>query len=413
MRNVFYLIAVIITWLSTSQAQTQTRPDGEREKLVGPVQSLRVERVEAPGQPRKTVAAYGYDSRGNLTESVVFGSDGTALSKSVSTYDVQGSKTEQSQYKSKDTLISKTIYSHNSAGLVIEADEYDEKNTLRLKTLFSYDEAGRFIEKRQIRNNELGSKIRYKYNSDGRLSEQVNSNKEGVVQFKAVHLYAPDLIRSEYLLYRNQQAPPVKTMRIRNLKKNSTEIGYYRSSGDTAWKWVFTYDDKDNVSGEEFTNVAAFDKCSYEYVYDSMGNWTKRTTSRWHQADGNLVPRPGETIYRRISYYQQPSSLVGRSIQYSEEQPVERVAGGSLPEMPIKRVAPKYSLLASGGNGATVVVEAIVDEEGNVGSAKAKSGPTALWGAAEEAVKSWKFKPALLSGIPAKIPRTITFNLRP
>ncbi len=413
MRKALFAITLIITCGYVSHAQTQTRPDGEREKLIGLIRNLRVERVEAPGQPRKAVAAYVYDSRGNLTESVVFGSDGAPVSRNVSTYDGQGLKTEQSQYKSKDVLISRTIYSHNSAGLVIEADEYDEKNTLRLKTLFSYDEAGRFIEKRQMRDNELGLKIRYKYNSDGRLSEQVNSNKEGIVHFKAVHLYAPDLIRSEYLQYRDQQAPPVKTIRIHNLKKGTTEIGYYRSSGDIAWKWVFTYDDKDNVTGEEFSNNAALDRCSYEYEYDSMGNWTKRTTSRWYQAGGNFAPHPAETIYRRISYDQQTNSRVEGSIPHSEEQPVERVSGGSLQETPIKRVAPEYPLVARGSNGGAVIVEAIVDEEGNVVSAKAKSGPTTLWEASEDAVKRWKFKPALLSGVPTKVPKTITFNLHP
>jgi protein TonB len=50
-----------------------------------------------------------------------------------------------------------------------------------------------------------------------------------------------------------------------------------------------------------------------------------------------------------------------------------------------------------------VVVEVTVDEEGNVIEAVAKSGHVLLRQAAVDAVKQWKYQPALLNGEPISV----------
>jgi TonB family protein len=59
-----------------------------------------------------------------------------------------------------------------------------------------------------------------------------------------------------------------------------------------------------------------------------------------------------------------------------------------------------------------VTVYASVDENGNVVSAKALSGPPLLRDAAVDSVKHWKYSPGLLDGKPASLPVTVNVEFR-
>jgi TonB family protein len=79
--------------------------------------------------------------------------------------------------------------------------------------------------------------------------------------------------------------------------------------------------------------------------------------------------------------------------------------------VPIHRVVPKVPLLARSSRTKGVVkVTVLVDEEGNVKSAKAFDGPMALRRAAEDAARDWKFKPATRNGIPTQSTEIIYFS---
>ena len=77
----------------------------------------------------------------------------------------------------------------------------------------------------------------------------------------------------------------------------------------------------------------------------------------------------------------------------------------------IKRVQPSYPALAKAAEvSGSVVVEVIVDEEGNVESARAVNGHPLLRDAAIEAARRWQFTPTALAGSPVRVIGTITFN---
>jgi protein TonB len=60
----------------------------------------------------------------------------------------------------------------------------------------------------------------------------------------------------------------------------------------------------------------------------------------------------------------------------------------------------------------TVVVTARVDPKGNVVEANAVSGPPFLRQAATDAVRQWKYSPALIDGLPAGAVVTISLDFR-
>jgi TonB family protein len=60
--------------------------------------------------------------------------------------------------------------------------------------------------------------------------------------------------------------------------------------------------------------------------------------------------------------------------------------------------------------GGTVILRALIDEQGNVANLTAFSGPEELRGAAIDTVRKWIYKPYILNGSPTPIDTTITIN---
>ena len=95
---------------------------------------------------------------------------------------------------------------------------------------------------------------------------------------------------------------------------------------------------------------------------------------------------------------------------------IVRVGGDVKPPKAIYAPAPEFSPLARRANLAGVVVlDAVVDEHGNVVKLHAVSGPGLLIGAALKAVARWKFEPTILDGKPISIEMEVrvTFHLMP
>jgi TonB family protein len=90
-----------------------------------------------------------------------------------------------------------------------------------------------------------------------------------------------------------------------------------------------------------------------------------------------------------------------------------RKSGGVLQGAAVKRVEPVYPPLAKANQvSGAVAVEIVIDEEGNVVSARAISGHPLLMAAAVEAARQWQFTPATRSGVAVRVIGTLTFNFQ-
>jgi TonB family protein len=92
-------------------------------------------------------------------------------------------------------------------------------------------------------------------------------------------------------------------------------------------------------------------------------------------------------------------------------QPIRITVGMTKPE-PIHLVQPHYpERLRHATIQGTVVLEAVIDEEGNVTNVRILKGlPMGLDREAVNAAQQWKFKPALLANKPVKVYYTLTVN---
>lgn len=102
-----------------------------------------------------------------------------------------------------------------------------------------------------------------------------------------------------------------------------------------------------------------------------------------------------------------------KNIEPKAEKRVERISGGVVNGKATNLPIPVYSAAAKAIRAAGLVnVQVMIDENGNVISAKAVSGHTLLRQSAEKAAWAAKFKPTLLSNEPVKVTGVIVYNFK-
>jgi len=95
----------------------------------------------------------------------------------------------------------------------------------------------------------------------------------------------------------------------------------------------------------------------------------------------------------------------------TNKEEIETVSVGSLFPYAVKQFTPFYPVPAKTAKiTGVVVVELVVDEKGDVISAKCKSGHDMLKESALEAAKKWKFRPHNKNGKQSRMNGVISFN---
>jgi periplasmic protein TonB len=110
--------------------------------------------------------------------------------------------------------------------------------------------------------------------------------------------------------------------------------------------------------------------------------------------------------------------LAKELIKVAPPRPPERLhppirVGMLEPSKLIYKVNPVYPPLAAKAHvSGTVVLEAVLNEEGSVSTIKVLSGHVFLVDAAVQAVKQWKYSPTIMNGEPVPIIATVTVIFR-
>ena len=109
------------------------------------------------------------------------------------------------------------------------------------------------------------------------------------------------------------------------------------------------------------------------------------------------------------------TSMVPAPVAPKEKGPRAPVRVGGRVKQPtlITRVEPRYPPLAVQTHmQGMVVIDAIIDEHGNVVEAKVVSGPPLLIQAALDAVRQWKYQPTYLNDEPVPVQLNVTVQFR-
>jgi TonB family protein len=96
-------------------------------------------------------------------------------------------------------------------------------------------------------------------------------------------------------------------------------------------------------------------------------------------------------------------------------RPPVRVGGDIRQPMKVRDVKPVYPPLAQESRvQGLVILEGLIDEQGNIADVKVLRGVPLLNDAAVEAVRQWRYTPTLLNGVPVPVimTMTVTFMLQ-
>lgn len=173
----------------------------------------------------------------------------------------------------------------------------------------------------------------------------------------------------------------------------------------------------------DFSSAIKLDpKSSYAYVnrgvaYEQMGDAAKASADYTKALEFDAA---NETAKANLKRMKDDEAKALAKLQPAPET-VKEVVPETAPDFvnlgtitaadAVRMVGPIYNPMAKRSNiTGKVIVALVLDEEGNVTSAKADSGHQLLRDSAEAAARKSKFKPAMFNGKPVKGKASITYN---
>jgi TonB family protein len=151
------------------------------------------------------------------------------------------------------------------------------------------------------------------------------------------------------------------------------------------------------TSSQEMNSVLDLAK-----IYFSQG--------RYEEAQGMLARAQG--IVARMRTTATPIDATA-SLSTALPQGVVRIGGNVKPPSKIHNVDPIYPREAKAAKvQGLVIIEAIIDTQGNVTDARVLRGVQLLDGPALDAVRQWQFTPTLMNGVPIAVAMTVTVNFK-
>ena len=202
------------------------------------------------------------------------------------------------------------------------------------------------------------------------------------------------------------------TVAINRLKENEEVKNQLGEIKDTGFP-LGAYNQRSDGSGDaSFVMSVQGTKDSGRYEVSLV-----RRNSVWRLTKGVVHTSSGKTIdvadnYESTGDQSNSNSNTNTGVDNTRNLPPGKtISGGVLNGKAISLPKPVYPLIAKQARASgTVVVQVVIDEEGNVVSASPVSGHPLLRAAAAAAAREAKFAPTKLSGKPVRVSGVITYN---
>ncbi|CAN5624634.1 hypothetical protein BH10ACI3_BH10ACI3_01570 [soil metagenome] len=210
-----------------------------------------------------------------------------------------------------DKPIPKTLFDFDPAGKLLRKTDYLVDGKPTAPTEYVYDDNGLLIHENSISGIDGKPYLdtEYSYNEDGTNSEirQV-SLEEGVVY--SIWKFQNDTENnySEFVATKTNGKFEMKLGIKRDERCRIDEIYAFPYVGLSLGRSKISYDQNDNViaSNAYYPLGISAEKRKYEYEFDTVGNWTKRTDYSWKKDNaGNSDWKLMNEQFRKIEYYNQ------------------------------------------------------------------------------------------------------------
>lgn len=191
-------------------------------------------------------------------------------------YDENDALLETENFGYDGTFSSKTLYNYNGE-LLIEANTYDEFNSKIKHETFEYDSNGLLSTHNLYRGSSLKEYYKYHYKNGALFLKEKYNGDYNTLRFVSRYEKEKEVLRES----------PSGDMYI-----------YYNENGLPSYiKNGKSYMDSFNMSSEDIIEFAGSSDASYEYKYDSYGNWIEKVEL---VGDGKI---PTRLEQRTITYY--------------------------------------------------------------------------------------------------------------
>ena len=249
-----------------------------------------------------------YDVRGNRVKRIDFNRDGSVAQTLIYTYDAEGRCTGYEDYTPGLNTPRKHVYSLDPLGNRTEYKIVQPNGSAAdEKYLYKYDTNGNRVAEELYHKTSLISRNENAYDDQRRLITQVIYNPDGTVSSRISNSFASD----GKPLERVRHDGDLLTYRVRytyDSKGRLTEletVGSYveidsNSEGYVTGKVVYVYKGKDYPKEALTYNQDGSLRDKVVLEYDSTGNWIKRT--RLVRAATTRKEVPVHVEYRTITY---------------------------------------------------------------------------------------------------------------
>lgn len=196
------------------------------------------------------------------------------------------------------------------------------------------------------------------------------------------------------------KANPEVKEKLGEIKETGFPLGAFSQNSDGSGEAAFTM----SVTGSKTTG-------QYHVAL-------KRSGGVWKIQNGQVTLTNGETIQIVDSSVDYGDPIISNSntapTAAEERSRAGTIDGGILNSKAISLPDPAYPAIAKqAGASGTVVVQVVVDEKGNVISARPTSGHPLLQPAAAVAARGAKFPPTKVNGKPVKVSGLINYDFTP
>jgi hypothetical protein len=208
----------------------------------------------------------------------------------------------------------KVVKKYNSIGKIEEELNYDKGDILSSKRVYIYNKENKIKEEQYFspRFNELNSKTFYHYNSLGKLESHIEMNNSNKITLKSLYTYNDkgQLLSQEFSSgftrkheFKYYPNNVLKT-KIYTNKDGTKDFENFDEKGykNRDKNSGFKYDEKGNTT-EEFHNYPdGYTKFTFEYKYNANGDWTEK--KNYFSESKSQKGELRNTEKREITYYQ-------------------------------------------------------------------------------------------------------------